>query len=136
MYLQPKKFYYNSKKITQKLKKPHYLINSEYYQKSALNKKYLKLNFLSGMLYKILCIFNQYRSIRRTGILSFEAIYKKLRVMQLVSLDKMFSMTLRYFHTKGDLCIINWSETPIFVRYLLHYYTILETTWNLRYQDI
>ena len=40
-------------KIPEKLKNPHYLRNSEFYQKSALNKKYLKLNFLSEMLNKI-----------------------------------------------------------------------------------
>ena len=40
-------------KKPEKLKKPHYLINSEFYQKSALNKKYLKLNFLSEMFNQI-----------------------------------------------------------------------------------
>ena len=64
MYLTPLKFYCNSKKKKlQKLKKPHYLINGEFDQKSALNKKDVKFNFRSDMFYQISCIFNQYRVI-------------------------------------------------------------------------
>ena len=54
MYLQPIEFYYNSKKKLKNLKKPHYLINGEFdKKKSALNKKDVKFNFLSGMLHQI-----------------------------------------------------------------------------------
>ena len=40
-------------KKTQKLKKPHYLINGKFYQKNSWNKKDLKFNFSVNMFYKI-----------------------------------------------------------------------------------
>ena len=53
------KFNFSSTKIVllqfqknnSKTKKTHYLINGEFYQKSLLNKKYVKFNFILGMLY-------------------------------------------------------------------------------------
>ena len=40
-------------KNIQKLKKPYYLINGGFYQKSSLNKKDLKFNFSSIMFHQI-----------------------------------------------------------------------------------
>ena len=40
------------------MKKTHYLKNGEFDQKSAWNKKDVKLNFPSDIFYKISCIFN------------------------------------------------------------------------------
>ena len=51
------------KKVTKKLKKPHYLINGKFYKKHAWNKKDVKCNFISDMFYKKYCIFNQYNLI-------------------------------------------------------------------------
>ena len=48
MYLEPIKFYYNSKKVSRKLKKPQYLENGESDQKSVTNKKDAEFNLLSG----------------------------------------------------------------------------------------
>ena len=47
----------------EKLKKPLFLKNGEFYQENTYNKKDVEFNFISDIFYEIFCIFNQYRVI-------------------------------------------------------------------------
>ena len=82
MYLQPLWFYYKSKKITQKLKKPHYLINGEFDQKDIQNKNDIKFDLLSEMFYQISCIINLYGRYYLPPFYKDMAIKKKAQTLQ------------------------------------------------------
>ena len=96
MYLQPIWFYYKSKKITQKLKKTHYLINGEFYEKSAWNKKDIKFHFLSDMFYQISCIFNLYGFHYRHPFFKDMAIKQNAQTSQNVMLWNSDLYILKY----------------------------------------
>ena len=48
----------------------------------------------------------QFQNLGSAAILKKTRVFQIQKVISLVSLDKFISMTLRYFHTKGDLCIM------------------------------